>query len=117
MVGVCWLVVRDVLQSQRKSKALVVVRELDGRMGGIPAWPFGDQIRVEFHERSFSRQDLQRLTVLNPLTGRNSVGVMFKDTNLTREDILELRDMLPHCVVFRVVDGKMVHDRPGTVSD
>src|SRR5689334_4199641 len=102
IAGLCWLVVRDVLQSQRKVEALALVREMGGRMGGLPAWPFGEEIRVEFQNRDFNRQDLERLTVLKPLTGRNWVGVMFKDSNLTREDILDLREKLPHCVVFRV---------------
>ncbi|MBX3443651.1 MAG: hypothetical protein KF774_14685 [Planctomyces sp.] len=108
IAGAGWLVVRDVLQSRRRSDASAVVQELGGKMGSLGAWPFGDEIHVEFHRRNLSQQDLAKLSILKPLTGRNWVAVMFSDTNLTREDILELRESLPGCVIFRVVDGTRI---------
>ena len=96
-----------------KRRAYAVVRELGGVVGGLTSpLPFsGSEIRIEFHDTQFKGGDLGRLSVLRPLSSGNWVGVMFKDTNVSRRDIIELQAELSNCSIFRVVDGERKNDR------
>jgi hypothetical protein len=107
-----WLAWREGRDRVYKQRAYSVVKELGGRIGSItPPVPFsGSDIRIEFHNVEFRAGDLERLSVLQPLSSRNHVGVMFRDTNVLGRDILELRAMLPKCRFFRVVAGELQND-------
>lgn len=107
---VVWFAIREVRDRSNRERAFPVVGRLGGRIGSIGYWPFGEEIRISFANRSYSREELRRLTVLTPLADRHWVGVAFVDTNLNRDDVLYLRRLLPDCVVFRVVDGETVRD-------
>lgn len=108
VVFVGWLAVRETQDRINKQRAYPVIRDLGGRIGSLtPPIPFsGSELRIEFHNTEFRNGDLERLSVLEPLTSKHCVGVMFKDTNVSRRDIIELRAMLPKCLIFRVVDGE-----------
>ena len=112
-VFVGWLAVRETKDRINKQRAYPVIRELGGRIGSlIPSIPFcGSELRIEFHNTQFNNGDLKRLSLLEPLTSKHWVGVMFKDTNLSRRDIVDLRAMLPNGHLFRVVDGERQDDR------
>ena len=108
-----WLSVRETRDRINKQRAYPVIRELGGRIGSLtPPIPFsGSELRIEFHNTRFKTGDFERLSVLEPLTSKHWVGVMFKDTNLSRRDIIELRTVLPNCYIVRVVDGERQDDR------
>lgn len=106
MIALVAFVVREVRNHQNKTVAFAVVRELDGRIGSIPFEPIGTEYYISFRERDFSAEELQRLTVLHRLVGRNVVAVAFVDTNVTAEDVMNLRRQMPTVGIFRVVEGK-----------
>ena len=108
-----WLAVRETQDRINKQRAYPVIEELGGRIGSItPPLPFaGSELRIEFHNIEFKNGDLKRLSVLQPLTSKHHVGVMFKDTNVSGRDIMEVRATLPNCAVFRIVDGELQDDR------
>ena len=110
---VVWLTVRETMDRFNKQRAYPVIRELGGRIGSLtPPIPFsGSELRIEFHNTRFEAGDLERLSVLELLTSKHWVGVMFKDTNMSRDDLIELRTLLPNCHVFRIVDGERQDDR------
>jgi hypothetical protein len=106
-----WFGIREIRNEIHIRRAFPVIRELGGRIGSIPFWPFGCEYRITFRDCRLSEDDLQRLVVLNDLTGRNSVGIAFVDTNLTEMDVKRLRTLLPHCGVVRRVNGETQIDR------
>lgn len=106
------LAIREAVDGHRRQVARDAVVSLGGKAGSLPSpIPFlGSELRYEFHGTNFSDGDLQRLSPLAALAGRHSVGIMFKDTNLTSADITELKSMLPGCLPFRVVGGELMLD-------
>ncbi len=105
LVMAVWFAIKEYRDDINKRRAFAVVSDLGGRIGSIPCWPLGDEIRVEFHGKQFSKEELNRLDALNPLTSRHTIGILFVDTNLTRDDIIKVRHLLPRCVLIRVVNG------------
>lgn len=105
LVVAAWFAVWECRDAINKRQAFAVASELGARVGSISCWPFGDEIRIEIYGTQFSRADLHRLEAFNPLTSRHSVGILFVDTNITQDDIDELRRLLPHCVVNAVANG------------
>lgn len=78
----------------------------------VPFWPLGCEYRITFRGSELSREDLRSLSVLNEMAGwGNDVGIMFADTNVTRNDVLELRRRVPRCHVFSVVQREIQDDR------
>ena len=114
LVLIGWLVVREWRDSHHRRLARDVVHDLGGRAGSLPnPIPFlGDELRYEFHGTRFTSDDISRLAVLQNLSSRHWVGIMFKDTNLTRSDMVRIRRLLPGCRPFRVVDGERLRDAP-----
>jgi hypothetical protein len=108
LIAIAVLVAREVRNHQNKKAAFAVVYELDGQIGTIPFEPFGTEYRIEFHNRNFTAEELQRLCILNRLTGRNWVRVAFVDTNVTREDMAMLRERVPDILLIRIVGGEMI---------
>lgn len=111
---IAWLTNRELRDSQNRRRAGEVVRDLGGKTGSLPnPIPFlGDELRYEFHGTQFTSDDISRLSVLQTLSGKHWVGIMFKDTNLSHSDIVRIRELLPDCHPFRVVDGERLLDRP-----
>ena len=105
LVMAVWFAIREYRDAINKRRAFAVVSDLGGRIGSIPCWPLGDEIRVEFHGKQFSTDEPNRLAALNSLTSRHTIGIIFADTNLTRDDIILVRRLLPQCVLIRVVNG------------
>jgi hypothetical protein len=112
VVALGWLEVREQREQAEKQRAFSVVSELGGKIGSLtPPLPYsGSEYRIEFGRKSFSREQLGRLLVLNELTGRNRVGIGFEETNLTAEDVRWLRGLMPKCWIFRVVKGEHLRD-------
>jgi hypothetical protein len=110
LLFVTWFVVREVRDRQNRDWAFPVVRDLGGRIGTLPAWPFGDEIVVSFYGTQFQDGDQKRLVALNPLRGRNSVCVFLHDTNLSRDDVRELRALMPHIPVYRTIGQEQLRD-------
>ena len=106
VLPVVMFVVREIRNARNKTAAFSVVRDLGGRIGSVPFEPIGTEYRISFHNREFSAEELDRLTVLNRLTGRNTVGVSFVESNVTPEQITSLRRRMPDVTVVRVVSGK-----------
>ena len=108
-----WLGVRETQDRINRQRAYPVIESLGGRIGSIrPSLLFrGSELRIGFHNTQFKHGEIKRLAVLRPLTSTHAVGVMFKDTNTTRQDVIELRQMLPECAIFRVVEGEIQDDR------
>jgi len=106
-----WLGVREIQDRTNKRRAYSVVRELGGRIGSItPPIPFsGSEIVVVFRDVELQKSGLQRLSVLNRLTSKHWVSLRFVDTNLSRREIIELRQMLPDCHV--IVAGECHDDQ------
>ncbi|MFG0333724.1 MAG: hypothetical protein ACF8TS_10210 [Maioricimonas sp. JB049] len=101
------LTVREARDRALRHEAATVVRQLGGRTGSlVPPIPFtGHEIRITFSGPGVAREDLPRLKILQQLAARHYVGVLFRDTNLTDEDIARIRAMLPGCSVHSIVDG------------
>jgi hypothetical protein len=113
VAGVAWIGVREIREHGERRRAFAVVEMLGGRVGGIrsPLFPLaGAEIRIEFRKGEFIHGDLRQLAVLNPLSGRNWVGVMFKDTDVSGDEIRALHELLPKCHVFRIVKGEFLDD-------
>jgi hypothetical protein len=112
MAALVWLTAREMRNIAAKRRAFPVVNSLGGRIGSIPFWPMGCEYRISFKHSELSAENLRSLAILNDVSGwGNSVGVAFVDTNLTRSDIVELRERLPKCHIFRVVDSEIQDDR------
>jgi hypothetical protein len=111
-VGIGWLIRREMRDRASKARAYAVVREFGGSIGSItPPVPFaGSELHIEFKGKQFTEEELARLVVLNELTEINFVGVMFRDTNVSATDIRQLRQLLPTCRIFRVVNGQSQND-------
>lgn len=108
VVSVGWLVVREVQDAANKRRAYPVIYKLGGRIGSLSSpIPFtGSELRIAFYQKEFSNDELQQLTVLNPLTSKHFVGVLFQDTNVTGDQIRLLRRQMPKCNIFRVMKGE-----------
>ena len=104
-----WISVRVSRNNADRSRASAVVSQLGGRMGSLPVL-WRAEYHIAFRDARLARDDLKRLAVLNPLAERNSVRVDFIDTNLTGQDVRELREMLPRCKVHRVVGNEWMDD-------
>ncbi|MDQ3331683.1 MAG: hypothetical protein M3552_13680, partial [Planctomycetota bacterium] len=111
-----WFLVREVRDRRHREQAFPVVKDLGGRIGSIPFWTVGDEIRITFADRSFAREELARLVVLEPLTDRHWVGVAFRNTNLTDDDVEALGRIIPNCFIMRVVDNEIVQRVKGETS-
>jgi hypothetical protein len=90
----------------RNRRAMAVVKDLGGSAGSLMDWPFGKEIRIAF-SRSLADAELERLTVLNSLAGRDFVGVMF-NCELSTEQLGSARRALPECVVLQNEDWREV---------
>ena len=108
VAGALLFAAREVIDHRNRHAALPVVTELGGKIGSTPVWPFGNEYRISFHDVHLTNDDLRRLVVLNLLTQRHTIGIAFVDTNLTEDEIQSLRQQLPKCVIFRVVDGETI---------
>lgn len=109
---ITFLAVREAVDGHRRRVARDAVVSLGGKAGSLPSLIplLGSELRYEFHGTNFSDGDLQRLLPLAKLSGRHWVGIMFKDTNITSDNIAELKVMLPGCHPFRIVDGERMLD-------
>ena len=104
MVAFAALLAIDYMLVRAKEKhAAPTVSQANGRMGSLPGWPIGSEYRVTF-DRPLAQRDLSQLTILNTLRG--SVVVAFVDCQLTNEQIAEVVNALPHCLVVQVTDGQ-----------
>lgn len=110
---IAWLGEREVRDRINKRHAYPVIAELGGRIGSLtPPIPFaGSEIRIWFRGKQFKDGDLKRLSVVRPLTEIHHVAIAFIDSNITEEEIVELRAMLPGCVIFRQQDGQAANNR------
>lgn len=109
---VSWIVVREVQDVANKRRAYPVITQLGGRIGSLPSpIPFtGSELRIVFDHKKLTNEELQQLTILNPLTSKHMVGVLFLDTNVTGDQIRMLREQMPDCRINRSVDGKSMDD-------
>jgi hypothetical protein len=82
-----------------KQQALAVVFEIGGKAGSIGGWPFGEEDVITF-QRDLSADELQRLTVLNRLSGRHHTVLYFKDCKLSESRMAEIRRQLSGCQVY-----------------
>jgi hypothetical protein len=105
---VVWLSVRHCLGQAALARAAAVIGELGGKCGSIPFEPVGTEVRISFTKNSLSRQQLTRLTLLNSLPPRYSVGILFADTNLTSEDVRWLHESIPRCGIRLYRNDKMI---------
>lgn len=48
--------VREYRDANNKRLAFEIVCGLGGHVSSIPCWPFGDEIRVEFHGKQVSKK-------------------------------------------------------------
>lgn len=108
LTAVMAFVVREVINARNKAIVFPVVRELGGRIYSIPFEPIGTEYAIVFRERHFTVVDLDRLVILNCLIGRNTIGIIFSDTNVTQEDVQRLRRIMPKVHFTRTVDGKQI---------
>jgi len=99
-----WLGVRYASRQRDISLAWPIIQEFGGDMGSIPCEPFGSEYRIEFCNRPFTREELERLKVIDPMTHRDWVGVMFKNCNLTTEDLDYVAQILPSARLIMLVD-------------
>lgn len=99
--------IREVSDLNNRQQVYAVVSELGGRVGSLsPPIPFtGSEIRISFRELELTNDELKRLTVIQSIASRNHVSVAFIDTNVSAADISDLREAIPNCRVFRIVDG------------
>ncbi|QDU39446.1 hypothetical protein Mal4_37910 [Maioricimonas rarisocia] len=102
------LTLREMKNRAVRHEAATVVRQLGGHTGSlVPPFPFsGHEIRITFAGPGLSGEDLPRLRILQQLAARHHVGVLFRDTHLTDEDIARVCEMLPDCSVHSIVDGE-----------
>lgn len=109
IVLIGWLAEREVRDRINKRRAYPVIAELGGRIASItPPIPFaGSQIAISFRRINFDREQLQRLSVLKPLMAIHHVGLVFVDSNITDDDVAELRRLLPGCNITR--NGSNAH--------
>ncbi len=107
-VLIAFVAVRHYRHQQDRAKALSVITDLGGTVGSLPFEPIASEYRVTFRNRFFSRDDLERLVVLNPLSSRNAVGILFENCGLTPADIEYVRQLLPNIRVFDVVNEPQI---------
>jgi hypothetical protein len=90
-------------------QAAAIVRELGGHLGTASnGWNTWHQ--VWFVRTEFAENEEQRLAALQELAKRRSVSIMFQDTNLTHQDVVELRKRLPKCLISRMVGNDLLDD-------
>ena len=111
-IAIGWLEARDWQEQAERELAYSVVSELGGQIGSVtPPVPYSaSEIRIEFKGKQFPVGKLPRLVVLNSLTRRNYISIMFKDTNVSAADIHRLRELLPKCRAFRVANNQIQND-------
>jgi hypothetical protein len=87
-IAIGWLEARDLREQAERKLAYSVVSELGGQIGSpTPPVPYSDsEIRIEFKGKKFPVGELPRLVVLNSLTKRNDIGIMFRDTDVSAAD-------------------------------
>jgi hypothetical protein len=78
---------------------MVVVSELDGRAGSLLGWPFGKEYIITF-SRPLTDDELERLSVLNSLAGRDYVAVAF-NCDLTPQELKTAQHVLSECHVYQ----------------
>lgn len=109
-IVVALLCAKIIRENATERRALRTVHQLGGRVGSLE-FLWTKEYRITFRELQLSDADLRKLAVLKTLTEHGHwVGIMFEDTNLTRQDILDLRETLPECVIFWV-EGELLDER------
>jgi hypothetical protein len=94
-LAVILIAVRYYRHYRDRARAFLVVADLGGSVGSIPFEPLGTEYRISFRDRRLTREDLDRLTALEPLASRNPVEIHFKNSGLTEDDLLYLQKLLP----------------------
>jgi cation transporter-like permease len=108
IVGVVYAT-RSVRHQRARSIALPVVSELGGRVGSITA-PFGGtEYHISFAGRSLTREDIDRLVVLNDLARNgNYVSVAVYDATISPENVEYMQQRLPEVRVLTVESDRKV---------
>lgn len=75
-----------------------------GKMGSLPLWPLGNEYRISF-PHSLTAEQLEDISEANRLRGW--VAVAFVDAEITPEEARMMREALPRCHLFQMVDGKL----------
>lgn len=107
-----WILVREAQDAANKRHAYPVIDQLGGRIRSLPSpIPFtGSELLIVFDQKKFTNEELHQLTVLNPLTSKHIVGVMFQDTNITGDQIRTLCEQMPGCEIKRFTEGESLDD-------
>ena len=101
---VVMLVVDYALVRSKEARLSSTVSELGGHMGSIPAWPLGTEYRITF-ERALDDNELERLKIANRMRG--SVGIAFRNVELSHTEKASARLALPACHFFVLRDDNM----------
>jgi len=78
---------------------MMVVSDLGGRAGSLNGWPLGKEYIIAF-TRPLTDAEIERLSVLNSLSGRDYVAVAF-NCDLTPLQLETAQRVLSDCRVFQ----------------
>lgn len=105
IIVVVALVVDYAVVRSKEHRLSLAVSKLGGRMGSLPAWPFGTEYRITFH-RPLNQKELDQLEIANRMRGW--VGIAFQDFELSEAQMVNTRAALPACHLFVARNDTMV---------
>ncbi|MCA9069015.1 MAG: hypothetical protein KDA84_08840 [Planctomycetaceae bacterium] len=109
---VCWILIRESLVKRSIAEVRQVVSKQGGRMGSIHIG-LASEYAISFQDKQFTSAELSELSVLEKLAKWKTVHVVVYliDTNITDQDIRQLREQCPQCHFYRNVDEEILFDR------
>lgn len=99
----------DYRRRPAEQRVHAVIDPLGARAGSVSA-SYGKEYVISFRDTQFTPADLEKLRVLSELPKPSSVKVYFYDTNLTREQLQELKTHLPGFGLERYRNGARQRD-------